>query len=867
MKGIFNRVSYFLYLVLVSCPAMGQELTKKQLTEPDYDLWGTMKGEQISNGGRWVSYQMVYPSKRDTLFVYNSRTKKKFSFPSHTDGRFIGERIFACRKSDTVLLFNLKTGKHERINGAKRYEFSSDGDYFIALANDNQLIVRKRDVLIDSIAHVTEYKWNDAGTRLVYVSFKNDSSSVGMLSFENRYQKRTLLQNNCKGISRLTWQFKNDSFAFYGTNEGEDALFFYDVALDSLRVLNSSKSFFPADMKIAGLQNGALTISRDGTKVFFGITPSPAIKTPTAENGVAVWNAKDQMLQPNRERKSGILHPEYLAVWIPEKEIVRQLSSKEETSILLTGNQDYALVGNPLHYEPQYKWIADMDYYIISVESGYKEFFLSSQSGYLSQIGFSPCGNYITYYRNSDWWIYSIKNKSHLNVTSGLGISWDNRLDDAGTELKVWGNPGWTVDGKYVLYYDSHDVWLVSVDGIHRKRLTLGKENKLRLRLDGFSIKEKFEFNFTGRGISSYDVSKTILLTAVDLHNGASGYYTLLPDKGMKPLVMNNSATNKFKKATNTDDFIVVNQRFDSPPALHHYRANIPNVVNQSNAHHSHYRWGRAEMIHYKNSKGVALNGALFYPAGYSASQQYPMVVSIYETVSRDVFTYVNPSLHNSIGFNITNLTSKGYFVLLADIAFEKGNPGLSALDCVTAAVNEVVTMGIVDSKKIGLLGHSFGAYETNFILTQSELFAAGVSGSGVADIVVHYFTYNTEQHSIDSWRYENQQYRMGSSFFEDKDGYFRNSPLYHADKMSTPLLTWVGALDENVQPRQSMLLYSALRRLNKDHIMLVYQNDGHILNNATNQIDLTCRIQEWFDYHLLNYEKPQWMKADFEDK
>lgn len=866
MEGLFYRVSYFLYLVLVSCPLLGQELTKKQLTEADYDLWGTMKGELISNSGRWVSYQMAYPSKQDTLFVKDVRTRKKFSFPNYSNGRFISEGAFTCQKRDTLLLFNLKTAKHEQITGVKRYEFSPDGDFLVTFMEDNQLVVRKQGEVVDVIADVTEYKWNDTEKRLAYISSQNDSSSVGVLSFEKRYQKRILLNTKRQSLKRLTWQFKNDSFAFYGNNDGEEALFFYDKTLDSLRVLTSMESVFPREMKITSNQNVSLTISHDGTKVFFGITPKLS-ETPLADDGVAVWNAKDQMLYPNRMGKATALHPAYLAVWIPEKGFVRQLSTKEEPNVFLTGNQDYALVGNPLQYEPQYKWIADMDYYIIAVESGQRELFLPSQSGYLSHMGFSPCGRYITYYRNSDWWIYSIKNKSYVKVTDGLGVHWDNRMNDAANELRVWGNPGWSSDGKYVLYYDSHDVWMVSVDGSTQKRLTRGREQKLRIRLDASSIVEKFKFNYTGKGIASYDLSRPILLSALDMHQGATGYYTLFPSKGMKPLVMNSSATTLYKKAQHANDFIVVDQRFDSPPALHHYGATGFSVVTQSNEQQKHYEWGRAEMIHYKSSKGDALNGALFYPVGYDATRRYPMVVYIYEIVSRDVTTYVNPSLHNIMGFNITNFTSKGYAVLLADITFDKGNTGFSALDCVTAAVDKVVAMSVADAKKIGLIGHSFGGYETNFILTQTDLFAAAVSGSGVADTVGHYFTYNTEQHSIDSWRYENQQYRMGFSFFDNKEAYFNNSPLLHADKITTPLLTWVGAKDKNVQPRQSELLYSALRRLDKDHTMLVYQNEGHILNNAKNQIDLTYRLQEWFDYYLMKTDKPNWMKADFEKK
>ena len=84
---------------------------------------------------------------------------------------------------------------------------------------------------------------------------------------------------------------------------------------------------------------------------------------------------------------------------------------------------------------------------------------------------------------------------------------------------------------------------------------------------------------------------------------------------------------------------------------------------------------------------------------------------------------------------------------------------------------------------------------------------------------------------------YENQQYRMGSSFFENQEGYYRNSPLLNASKINTPLLTWAGKLDENVQPRQAETFYAALRRLKKEHVMLVYPNDG--------QFSITLKIKK----------------------
>jgi dipeptidyl aminopeptidase/acylaminoacyl peptidase len=211
-------------------------------------------------------------------------------------------------------------------------------------------------------------------------------------------------------------------------------------------------------------------------------------------------------------------------------------------------------------------------------------------------------------------------------------------------------------------------------------------------------------------------------------------------------------------------------------------------------------------------------------------------------------------------GFNIANLTAKGYFVLLPDIEYEMGNPGLSAADCTIAATKEVIRRGLVNSDKIGLTGHSFGGYETNFIITQTDLFAAAVSGAGISDLRSHYLSIGWPLGSAEIWRYESQQLRMNKSLFEDKDGYDRNSPVVHADRVNTPLLLWTGEEDRQIHYYQSIAFYLALQRCNKKEIMLVYPSDRHVIYDRSHQKDLTRRIEEWFDYYLKDKSEAKWI-------
>jgi dipeptidyl aminopeptidase/acylaminoacyl peptidase len=113
-----------------------------------------------------------------------------------------------------------------------------------------------------------------------------------------------------------------------------------------------------------------------------------------------------------------------------------------------------------------------------------------------------------------------------------------------------------------------------------------------------------------------------------------------------------------------------------------------------------------------------------------------------------------------------------------------------------------------------------------------------------------------------DMWRFESQQWRMGKSLFEDRERYDRNSPIVHAEHITTPLLSWTGNEDKQVNWSQSIEFYLALRRLEKPHIMLLYPEEAHTLEKSQNQKDLAVRLHQWFDYHLKDMPPAVWIKT-----
>jgi hypothetical protein len=102
MNRYFSSLKYNLFQLIkvcfVVCPLIGQAQQQKQLQEADYPRWGTLKSEQISEKGNWVSYRMAYSGDIDTLFIKHINSNKKYFFTNAFHEKFLNEEIVALKK-------------------------------------------------------------------------------------------------------------------------------------------------------------------------------------------------------------------------------------------------------------------------------------------------------------------------------------------------------------------------------------------------------------------------------------------------------------------------------------------------------------------------------------------------------------------------------------------------------------------------------------------------------------------------------------------------------------------------------------------------------------------------------------------------
>ena len=258
---------------------------------------------------------------------------------------------------------------------------------------------------------------------------------------------------------------------------------------------------------------------------------------------------------------------------------------------------------------------------------------------------------------------------------------------------------------------------------------------------------------------------------------------------------------------------------------------------------------------------GQKLEGLLFSPRGAaSVAASLPLVVYFYERNSDDMHRYRAPAPSAST-VNIPYFVSRGYAVFIPDIAYEIGKPGPSALTCISAGVDAALAADKrLDPKRMGLQGQSWGGYQTAYLITQTNRYVCAMAGAPVSNMTSAYGGIRYGSGMSRQFQYERTQSRLGKTLWEDRQRYLDNSPVFFANQVRTPLLIMHNDKDGAVPYTQGIELFMALRRNELPVWMLVYNGEDHNLTERPNRVDLTLRMQQFFDHYLLGRPAPAWM-------
>jgi dipeptidyl aminopeptidase/acylaminoacyl peptidase len=879
-RSIWKRIGsilfffYLFFLLIVACPLWGQLLQKKQLDKADYPLWGQLTMDKIAPNEKWVSYKMSYAEEQDTLFVRNTVTHTSYSFPAGEQSIFTKDNFFVCQTKDAVHIVNLETGEKEIVARVTAYSYSFQNNLLLLLVDtaDNKSSLLIRSPLLKSLtvlSDVTQYSLSPNGSQLLYTTSLKGVNAVLLVDLAALKITTIISKTTAAYYDHFVWQRDSKAVAFYTKSEkrGIDCLWLYTIANTKLWQLDPSKeSSFPNTATIVNSPLHKMIIADDLEKVFFSIKEITLPPLETTASKVEIWNANDQWIYPQEQQYGKFEEQPKIALWEPKNGLVTLITSAVLPSIMLSGNQQYAILSNPKSYEPQFDFEGHRDYYIQNLNTFEKQLFLSKQSSFYQNIIPSPKGKYIAYFRDNNWWVYDIKRNIHTNITAKTGISFSGKVHALKSD-SAFGCPSWSSEDKEILLYDEFDIWAIKPDGSDCARMTRGRDVQISFRIEDNPDTRQLKFLWDGIQIPTLDLEKELFLRGEGA-DGKSGYFSWKKGMGVQQLRYTDSYVEGLNYQEKKLKLFWTEQRFDLPPRILSVDNSslVTNVVFQSNPQQYNYYWGKSELVHFQNSKKENLKGILYYPANYDSEKEYPMIVNIYEKQSKELHWYTNPTLFNESGYNPTVLTAHDYFVFLPDIVHEDENVGPSTLDCVTSATLKVIESGLINPDKIALMGHSFGGYETAFIANLSPLFATAIASGAILDLTSYYLTVGWNTTKPDMWRFASEELRMGHKTpFANRSDFDRNDPLTSIEKLNIPLLLWSGKQDTQVDWRQSVEYYLALRRLGKKNNMLLYPKENHILSNPINQKDLSERVLQWLDYYLKDDKTAAWITNGIE--
>ncbi|MBN2247014.1 MAG: S9 family peptidase [Candidatus Aminicenantes bacterium] len=332
-----------------------------------------------------------------------------------------------------------------------------------------------------------------------------------------------------------------------------------------------------------------------------------------------------------------------------------------------------------------------------------------------------------------------------------------------------------------------------------------------------YSAQDKWERGFTRYDLESRKVE--------DLVKDENLYRSLSMSKDGKKFFYS------FSSGDLPDEYFMTDINFVSKTRL----TNLNSWIQEKKLTHS-------ELIKYLDVDGKELYGILYYPVDYQPGKKYPLVCEIYERF-----------FDNGFNTSMNIITNQGWFGLRPSVDLVIGYPGEAWVKGVTSAVNHVIERGLVDPKKVGVHGTSYGGYATSLLITQTDRFAAAINISGKVNII----SFLGDSPRIGHRNYgaaEAGQDRLGKTLWEAPLKYINHSAVMFADRITTPHLLITGEGDWNVPAGNTREMYYALRRLGKDCVWVNYYNDGHGLGAAADEatyVDKWTRVIDWYKTHF----------------
>lgn len=913
MKNSF----FFFFLLSLSLQVLGQ---KKPLDHSVYDSWQSIGETKISKDGKWVVYSVDVQEGDNNLVIqasdgtYNMSIPRGYGAAVSDDSRFVVCRIrppFAATREakikkkkpdefprDSLCIITLGKDSCWKKDNISSFKISKGYKGWIAYLSAGPKDKEGGELVLHNVnsgneitfKNISEYSFNEEGRKLLMYKLKKakDSLDQPMVLYYNLGSYRT------DTLSRGGADFRNFSIsedgsqvAYVAQRDSSDKslqlfykLWYFREGMDSAIML-VDKNTIGMRLGLTISEFGQTEFSKSGTRLFFGTAPIQPPKdtlTPDLDKvNVDIWNYRDDYLQTVQLARLGRDSREnFMAVYLLNSGIVRQLESRELPTVYKTGDGDGEQFTGVTDYgrriESQWTGRTIKDIYTINVNEGTRKLVKQNLDGVIFPSYVSPSGTRLLWYEYKAKHYFLWDGTQTRDITASVKEPLYDEENDVPADPGPYGVMGWGQGDSTVFLYDRYDIWKIDLTDEGSKPVNVtaaaGRKHKTIFRYQPLDEEKKY-----------IGPSDSLLVTWFNETNKESGFASLvLP--GQEPQKMETQGGNNFlyrqvkAPQSSSDLLLYTKENFRNPPDLYFARL-VPHTEPNGNAkrdlllletklssinpQQAEYNWGTAELFHWKAYNGKQSTGIIYKPEDFDPKKKYPMICYFYEELSNTLNAYHAPSPIRS-AINIPFYTSRGYILFVPDIKYKIGHPGQSAYDYVVSGARAVARLGYVDSTRMAIQGHSWGGYQVAYLITRTGLFKAAWSGAPVANMTSAYGGIRWESGLNRQFQYEKTQSRIGATLWQKPDLYIENSPLFHFDKVKTPVVIMHNDADGAVPWYQGIEMFTALRRLGKKVWLLNYNGEGHGLTVRKDKLDYQIRMQQFFDWILKGDKPARWI-------
>lgn len=882
---------------------------KEPFTFTDIMKFNALRSPQITEDGKYVSY-LLRPERGDTkIIIQPTELDTMFTFEQASSCSFSKNSVWAAitsvpkaieienlekgkdRPKNAMILYNFEQGKQNKIESVQEYTFSNDSKWLAyklyqdesSKSKDKNKKITGSDLVLRHLEteaeltfrFTTEYAFDSLSNYLVFATEDLDGKKNGLYYIDlkgNLSFPMKIFSAESVHFSSLDWNEKEQILSFIVAKEDKEAkpdscsLFLWKSStktLDTVLLANNCPKawFIPFKNKNQWTQ--------DGQRLFFGLKPYidtvPKeekvtftdstfynIDTILKKREIDIWHTNDPRIKPhqkiwwkqNKDRT-------FLCVYHLDTKQYVQLADLDLPDVQFAENPNYLIGTDDTPYLREITfngWFLDL--YVVNINNGQRKqiFKRLDENPHLS-----PLGHYIAYFNKKVWYLYDTRQDTTYDLTSRINFNFYQEDWDIPSEPQSYGIGGWLKHDDAIIIYDRYDVWKIFTSrGNAALNLTAadGRINDVTFRIRNLDRDKKWFIS-----------QEYVYLSGFNNKTKETGIYNCnFEILGSVKILNEPKRFNLITKAKNADKILYTRESYDEFPDLWLTDSafSFKKKLSSANPQMANFNWGLAELVDWTIQSGDTIKGIVIKPEDFDAKKRYPVVIYFYEQMTDGLYNFNQPYTGHNWCF--PQYVSDGYIVFKPDVKYRIGFPGESALECINAGVKKLVSLGIADSNAIGIWGHSWSGYQTAYMVTQTDMYAAAIAGCPVGNMTSAYSGIRHESGLARQFQYEKQQSRIGGSLFDSLDNYIKNSPIFYAQKARTPFLIMFGNQDPKVPWEQGIELYLAFRRAFKNVVFLEYRNEAHWPERYHNRLDYAIKIKEFFDTYLKKKLAPDWI-------